>query len=141
MNDSLRTDIFLRYKPENIVCACIYLSARELKIPLPQSPPWFTIFGADEEAIKEICVRIVHLYSHKTVSIFFIGFLILCQQILISIIKKTQEELEEIISECNAKLEAEKKKNREEKSKLVASSIAAAITTSGRHYFQLEVLI
>ena len=67
MNDSLRTDIFLRYKPENIVCACIYLSARELKIPLPQSPPWFLIFGADEDTIKEICVRIVHLYSHKTV--------------------------------------------------------------------------
>lgn len=69
MNDSLRTDIFLRYSPENIVCACIYLSARELKIPLPQSPPWFTIFDADEQTIKDICVRILHLYSHQTVSL------------------------------------------------------------------------
>ena len=67
MNDSLRTDIFLRYSPENIVCACIYLSARELGIPLPQHPPWYTIFGADEESLKAISIRILHLYSHKTV--------------------------------------------------------------------------
>lgn len=71
MNDSLRTDIFLRYTPENIVCACIYLSARELGIPLPENPPWYTIFDADEETIKAICVRILHLYSYKPVSFFF----------------------------------------------------------------------
>jgi hypothetical protein len=68
MNDSLRTDVFLRYKPEIVACACIYLSARELKIPLPVSPAWFTIFGADEESLKIISVRLLHLYSHKTVS-------------------------------------------------------------------------
>ncbi len=68
MNDSLRTDIFLRYSPENIVCACIYLAARELKISLPQSPPWFMIFGADEESMKAICIRILHIYAHKTVN-------------------------------------------------------------------------
>ena len=28
MNDSLRTDCFVRYTPETIACACIYLSAR-----------------------------------------------------------------------------------------------------------------
>ena len=67
MNDSLRTDIFLRYSQENIVCACIYLSARELQIALPQNPSWYVIFGADEPTIKEICVRILHLYTHKTV--------------------------------------------------------------------------
>lgn len=69
MNDSFRTDVFLRYSPENIVCACIYLSANESQISLPQNPPWFTIFGANEETIKEICVRILHLYSHQTVII------------------------------------------------------------------------
>jgi len=68
MNDSLRTDIFLRYSPENIVCACIYLAARELQISLPQSPPWFTIFGADEASIRAICVRILHIYAHQTVT-------------------------------------------------------------------------
>ena len=32
MNDSLRTDVFVRYKPETIATACIYLSARKLKV-------------------------------------------------------------------------------------------------------------
>jgi hypothetical protein len=68
MNDSFRTDIFLRYSPENLVCACIYLSARELQIPLPLSPPWWSIFGADEESLIAISIRILNLYSHKTVS-------------------------------------------------------------------------
>lgn len=68
MNDSLRTDIFLRYTPEMIASACIFLSARELEISLPENPPWYTIFGADEQSIKAICVRILHLYTHKTVN-------------------------------------------------------------------------
>ena len=67
MNDSFRTDVFLRYSPENLVCACIYLSARELQIPLPLSPPWWSIFGADEESLIAISIRILNLYSHKTV--------------------------------------------------------------------------
>ena len=32
MNDSLRTDIFLRFPPETIVCACIDLAARNLQV-------------------------------------------------------------------------------------------------------------
>ena len=40
MNDSLRTDCFVRYQPETIACACIYLSARKLGIPLPRKPAW-----------------------------------------------------------------------------------------------------
>jgi hypothetical protein len=40
MNDSLRTDCFVRYQPETIACACIYLSARKLSIPLPRKPSW-----------------------------------------------------------------------------------------------------
>ena len=32
MNDSLRTDIFLRYTPETISCACIDLAARVLQV-------------------------------------------------------------------------------------------------------------
>ena len=72
MNDSLRTDIFLRYTPQNIACACIYLSARELKISLPENPAWYIMFGADEETIKAICVRILHLYTHQVVSRFIL---------------------------------------------------------------------
>ena len=32
MNDSLRTDIFLRFTSETIACACIDLAARNLKV-------------------------------------------------------------------------------------------------------------
>jgi hypothetical protein len=74
MNDSLRTDIFLRYSPEIIACACIFLAARELQIPLPEYPPWYTIFDADEQSIHSICVRIIHLYTHKTVILIKIYF-------------------------------------------------------------------
>lgn len=39
MNDSLRTDIFVRYSPETIACSCIYLSARLLQVGLPLGRP------------------------------------------------------------------------------------------------------
>ena len=32
MNDALRTNVFVRYQPETIACACIFLSARQLKV-------------------------------------------------------------------------------------------------------------
>jgi len=32
MNDSFRTNIFVRYPPETIGCACIFLSARQLGV-------------------------------------------------------------------------------------------------------------
>ena len=34
MNDSLRTDVFLRYSAETVACACIYLSARALQVSI-----------------------------------------------------------------------------------------------------------
>ncbi|XP_042199552.1 cyclin-L1 isoform X2 [Callorhinchus milii] len=65
MNDSLRTDVFVRYNPETIACACIYLAAGALEIPLPNRPHWFLLFGATEEDIKEICMKILKLYTRK----------------------------------------------------------------------------
>ena len=32
MNDSFRTDVFVRCNPETIACACIYLAARQLQV-------------------------------------------------------------------------------------------------------------
>lgn len=87
MNDALRTDVFLRYSAENIACACIYLSARELQIALPDNPAWFLIFGADETSIRGICVRILHLYTHSV---------------------RTQDELERIVIKCRENIEAER---------------------------------
>lgn len=31
MNDSMRTNVFVRFTPETIACACIYLAARQIK--------------------------------------------------------------------------------------------------------------
>ena len=32
MNDSLRTNLFVRYDPEKIACACIFLASRQLNV-------------------------------------------------------------------------------------------------------------
>ncbi|XP_055984415.1 cyclin-L2 isoform X2 [Sorex fumeus] len=69
MNDSLRTDVFVRFQPESIACACIYLAARTLEIPLPNRPHWFLLFGATEEEIQEICIKILQLYTRKKVDL------------------------------------------------------------------------
>ena len=118
MNDSLRTDIFLRYSSENIVCACIYLAARELKISLPQNPPWFTIFGSDEESIKEVCVRIMHIYSHKV---------------------QSQEVLEKKINQINEQINEEKRRQKEERAKATAINVAAAITNSAQDQKKADI--
>lgn len=32
MNDCLRTNVFVRFQPETIACACIFLAARALQV-------------------------------------------------------------------------------------------------------------
>ena len=63
MNDSLRTDVFLRYQPETVACACIYLTARKLQIALPKNPSWFSLFRVSERDIQDVCLRILRLYE------------------------------------------------------------------------------
>ncbi|KAJ0022238.1 hypothetical protein NQD34_009728 [Periophthalmus magnuspinnatus] len=65
MNDSLRTNVFVRFQAETIACACIFLAARALQIPLPSRPHWYLLFGATEEEIKEICITTLKLYTRK----------------------------------------------------------------------------
>lgn len=72
MNDSLRTDVFVRYQPEPVACACIYLTARKLQLPLPKNPSWYSIFGVTETEIRDIAVRILKLYNRPKV---ILGFL------------------------------------------------------------------
>ncbi|UJR15003.1 hypothetical protein I4U23_001980 [Adineta vaga] len=69
MNDSLRTDIFLRFPPETIACACIDLAARTLQIPLPKNPQWYLIFGAKPDEIRYIMISVLRLYNHRTKSL------------------------------------------------------------------------
>jgi len=91
MNDSLRTDIFLRFTPETIACACIDLAARNLQIPLPRNPPWYFIFGAKTEEIRYILISILRIYYHRP---------------------KSLDELEKIVHSFKEKRETDKKKSR-----------------------------
>jgi len=65
MNDALRTNVFVRFEAETIACACIYLAARALQIPLPKEPEWYLLFGATEEDISDVCITTLKLYSRK----------------------------------------------------------------------------
>uniref|UniRef100_A0A914E5M7 Cyclin-like domain-containing protein n=1 Tax=Acrobeloides nanus TaxID=290746 RepID=A0A914E5M7_9BILA len=66
MNDGLRTDIFLRYKPETIACSCIYLAARTIEnpVPLPKDPyPWYELYDASDRDVKTISEILMRLYQ------------------------------------------------------------------------------
>jgi hypothetical protein len=65
MNDSFRSNVFVRFHPETIACACIYLAARQLQIPLPSSPAWYGLFGATDVDIQQICRSILRLYTRR----------------------------------------------------------------------------
>ncbi|GIY95648.1 cyclin-L1 [Caerostris extrusa] len=65
MNDSLRTEVFVRYNPETIACSCIHLSARLLQIPLPNNPAWYLVFGVSEQDIHDISIIILSIYTRK----------------------------------------------------------------------------
>lgn len=92
MNDSLRTDVFVRYPPETIAVACIYLSARKLNVPLPKNPSWFDVLDVEEDDIKACCYRMICLYTHK---------------------KSNQDELEAIIDGLKKKMDEERRAQRE----------------------------
>ena len=63
MNDSLRTTVFLRYSPETIAAACIFLAARVLSISLPKNPGWWEVFGCCIAEIEAISLSILELYQ------------------------------------------------------------------------------
>lgn len=68
MNDALRTDVFMRFPPETIACACIYLTARKISLPLPNNPHWFSLFKVTEEDIREVSMCILQLYKRPKVN-------------------------------------------------------------------------
>ncbi|KAM7542087.1 hypothetical protein Aperf_G00000010155 [Anoplocephala perfoliata] len=65
MNDILRTDAFVRHTPEAVACACIFLAARRLGIPLPRCPPWWEMFNVDDESVHEIALCLQRLYVRE----------------------------------------------------------------------------
>ncbi|XP_003740257.1 cyclin-L1 [Galendromus occidentalis] len=69
MNDSLRSDVFVRHPPETIACACISLAARMLQIPLPTNPNWYEVFRISEGEIEDVAFRIFSLYARPEVDV------------------------------------------------------------------------
>lgn len=65
INDSQRTDVCMRYPPETICCAALWMGARVLQIKLPSSsePPWWELFDAKREDMDAVCERVTALYS------------------------------------------------------------------------------
>lgn len=62
MNDSLKTDLFMRFTPDQIGCTCIWLAARQKKICLPKNPHWYELFSIKTEEIETIASVILELY-------------------------------------------------------------------------------
>ena len=104
MNDSLRTTVFVKHTPETIACACIYLAARVLRIPLPNQPHWFYLFNATEEEIQKISLSILEVYQHK---------------------KPIHEELEKIVDARKKVLQEEKQKAKEANQAIAGLASAA----------------
>mmetsp|Transcript_9883 Transcript_9883/g.24337 ORF Transcript_9883/g.24337 Transcript_9883/m.24337 type:complete len:485 (-) Transcript_9883:245-1699(-) len=63
LNDAMRTDVCLRYRPEVIATAAIYLTVRVMQIPLPMNPPWYQLFGAKKLELEEVSSIVAELYT------------------------------------------------------------------------------
>lgn len=64
MNDSLREPLCVRFRPEVIATACIYMASRVLGIVLPEYPhPWWELFDSKQEQLDEIAWTINQLYK------------------------------------------------------------------------------
>lgn len=62
-NDSLRTTLCVRFKAEVVACGILFLAARRLKLPMPESPPWWEAFEATEHQVHCVCAILLDLYS------------------------------------------------------------------------------
>ena len=67
LNDSLRRDLCVRYAPEAIACAAIYLAARTCGTPLPQRVPWHEVFSTPRDTMLAIARDILQLHSSNKV--------------------------------------------------------------------------
>jgi len=60
---SLRTTLCVRFKSEVVACGVVYAAARRFQIALPENPPWWLVFDADQNGIEEVCRVLAHLYT------------------------------------------------------------------------------
>lgn len=60
---SLRTTLCVRFKSEVVACGVVYAAARRFQVSLPENPPWWLAFDADQAGIEEVCRVLAHLYT------------------------------------------------------------------------------
>ncbi|CEG47564.1 ania-6a type cyclin [Plasmopara halstedii] len=65
INDSLRTDLCVRYKAQAIACAAIFLASRFLKVALPENPPWYKLFDVNKSQLYAVSIVIMGLYKQE----------------------------------------------------------------------------
>ncbi|KAJ2065904.1 hypothetical protein GGI08_002143, partial [Coemansia sp. S2] len=51
--------------PETIACGVIYLAALKCGVSLPTSPPWWIVFDANEEDIRQVARAAVALHERS----------------------------------------------------------------------------
>ncbi|KIH68870.1 hypothetical protein ANCDUO_00790 [Ancylostoma duodenale] len=87
MNDGLRTDMFVRYSPETIACACIFLAARTVQpqVPLPDKPRnWYELFDASDTDVHTIATMLLNMYSNQKASFDAFIFFTLIGRMLVN---------------------------------------------------------
>ena len=64
LNDAMRTDFCLRYRPETMACAAIELAAREAEVALPRDPaPWWSLFKVDTAEMNVVMCGVLTLQA------------------------------------------------------------------------------
>ncbi|KAG9002036.1 hypothetical protein FRB94_004128 [Tulasnella sp. JGI-2019a] len=68
LNDALQTPVYALYPSATIAAAAIFLTCRQLQIPLPSNPehPWWELFDSELEDIMSICGAIQRLYRPRS---------------------------------------------------------------------------
>lgn len=67
INDSLRSDLCVRYSAQVIACAAILLASRLQKVALPENPPWYSLLGVEKAQLYAVSVAIMELYKQAKI--------------------------------------------------------------------------
>lgn len=68
MYDRLQTPVYALYPSATVAAAAVFLTCRQLQIPLPSDPvnPWWELFDSELEDIMSICGAIQRLYRPRS---------------------------------------------------------------------------
>ncbi|KAF4320674.1 hypothetical protein BBO99_00001272 [Phytophthora kernoviae] len=67
INDSLRSDLCVRYSAQVIACSAIFLASRYQGVALPENPPWYSLFGVNKQQLYAVSVAIMELYKQEKI--------------------------------------------------------------------------